>query len=152
MQIVIDIPEEIYDYIHNDYMAVRCRDAHKIAEAIFYGVPLPKGHGRIIDIGPYEGKVIASRKYHDVNKLIEVAELDTIIEADEESDTEEHSCSKCGHLGWENVGEGMNPVCEQELYMDVDKEISRSIGLYKSEPTIEDKNDCCYWMAKEVKE
>lgn len=49
MQIVIDIPEEIYDYIHNEYMAVRCRDAHKIAEAIFYGTSLPKGHGRLID-------------------------------------------------------------------------------------------------------
>lgn len=81
IELVIKMPKEIYAQIIDensiDTMLITWKDIIKS------GIPLPKGHGRIVDIGPYEGKVIASRKYCGVNKLIEVAELDTIIEADE---------------------------------------------------------------------
>lgn len=79
MQIVIDIDSYVLEHCKRH---VSEHYANNIEEAIANGAPLPEGHGRIVDIGPYEGKVIASRKYCGVNKLIEVAELDTIIEAD----------------------------------------------------------------------
>ncbi len=81
MQIVIDIPEKDYDDILNGETKASALNWSTF-NAIREGTPLPKGHGRIVDIGPYEGKVIASRKYCGVNRLIEVSELDTIVEAD----------------------------------------------------------------------
>ena len=43
MQIVIDIPEELYDEIkHYGNISV-------IHKAVLDGTPLPKGHGRLID-------------------------------------------------------------------------------------------------------
>ena len=84
IELVIKIPKEKYNQIINSYKGSKVRPKdYEIA--IINGTPLPKGHGRIVDIGLYEEKVIASRKYCGVNRLIEVAELDTIIEADTES-------------------------------------------------------------------
>ena len=68
--------ETLQDLYDSRYVSPHIKEVFRSA------TPLPKGHGRIVDIGPYEGKVIASRKYCGVNKLVEVAELDTIIEAD----------------------------------------------------------------------
>ena len=51
MQIVIDIPEEYYDYIkEHQYMDryYTIPEASKIFCAIKNGIPLPKGHGRLI--------------------------------------------------------------------------------------------------------
>lgn len=79
IELVIKIPEEDWEFLKE---ADGCRYNSTIIEGVINGTPLPKGHGRIVDIGRYEGKVIASRQYCGVNKLIEVAELDTIIEAD----------------------------------------------------------------------
>lgn len=86
IELVIKIPEEKYNYVIKQ-VAERIDNPLKLY--IANGTPLPKGHGRIVDIGPYEGKVIASRKYCGVSKLVEVAELDTIIEADTESEDKE---------------------------------------------------------------
>lgn len=52
MQIVIDIPEEYYDYIKEHHYMDRyydTREKSKIFCAIKNGTPLPKGHGRLID-------------------------------------------------------------------------------------------------------
>lgn len=49
MKVLIDIPKEIYDYIHNECMIVRCCDTHKVAEAIFYGRVLNKTEERKVD-------------------------------------------------------------------------------------------------------
>jgi hypothetical protein len=43
MQIVIDIPEETYEYWKNH------SHEYVLAEAIKNGTPLPKGHGKLID-------------------------------------------------------------------------------------------------------
>ena len=41
------------------------------------------------------------------------------------------NCYSCKHLGWENVGEGLNPICEKDSkYAD------------KSRPTVVDFNKC----------
>ena len=58
---------------------------------------------------------------------------------------EEHSCFKRRHLGWECVGEGITPVCEQEPYVE-----DTFSGLHKSKPTVSDKNDC-YWFDNKEK-
>lgn len=48
MQIVIDIPEKIYKYIQQ-IGSINMLDTQQVANAIFDGKPLPKGHGRLID-------------------------------------------------------------------------------------------------------
>ena len=82
IELVIKIPEELYEAYKGRQPMLGDAGMDMIAQAIANGTLLPKGHGRIVDIGSYEGMVIASRTYCGVNKLIEVAELDTIIEAD----------------------------------------------------------------------
>lgn len=50
MEIVIDIPEEQYEYIKGLYKA--CTDYRTtlmLYDAVRNGAPLPKGHGRLID-------------------------------------------------------------------------------------------------------
>lgn len=49
MELVIKIPEEIYNYIHNEHISMRVCDSHKVAQAIANGIPLPKVHGELID-------------------------------------------------------------------------------------------------------
>lgn len=48
MQLVIDIPESIYDTIQSDEMISREQLA-VLQMHILNGTPLPKGHGRLID-------------------------------------------------------------------------------------------------------
>ena len=82
IELLIKIPEGLKnDFESEQWTALSCIE---MKNALEKATPLPKGHGRIVDIGPYEGKVIATRKYFGVDKLVEVAELDTIIEADKE--------------------------------------------------------------------
>lgn len=89
MELVIKIPEDVYTRLFDNGIQdneIAVDDVCEMARALRLGTLLPKGHGRIVDIGLYEGKVIASRTYCGVNKLIEVAELDTLIEADKENE------------------------------------------------------------------
>lgn len=79
IELVIKIDEEVYDGIKEGYYNENLRT---MAIAIGNGTPLPKGHGDLVDISPYKGKVICSHLYSGVKKLIEVDSIDTIIEAD----------------------------------------------------------------------
>ena len=47
MQIVIDIPQDIYDYRDDEDYIKMC--AEEISWALLLATPLPKGHGRLID-------------------------------------------------------------------------------------------------------
>lgn len=47
MQIVIDIPEEMWDWLHNGFLDED--DGKHAINAILNGTPLPKGHGDLID-------------------------------------------------------------------------------------------------------
>ncbi len=49
-------------------------------------------------------------------------------------------CYICKHLGWENVGEGLNPVCEKD---------SNHADIDKSRPTVVDFNRCKLFERKE---
>jgi hypothetical protein len=94
MQIVIDIPEEIYNYIHNEHISMRVCDGHKVARAIANGILLPKNHGRLIDADALEKKMcdreeeLGDDRAMWESSAVSVA-LDmfapTIIEADKEN-------------------------------------------------------------------
>lgn len=47
MQIVINIPEELYDKLMTEQSLPEGYDAEY---PIIHGIPLPKGHGRLIDV------------------------------------------------------------------------------------------------------
>ena len=104
MQIVIDIPEEVYKQIKDS--STIFRDDEKICyEAVQNGTPLPKGHGRLIDADETLKAMDSWDKFgyscHDMFRLTKDSEKDyvsyvhyadmvksvenapTIIEADE---------------------------------------------------------------------
>ena len=86
MQIVIDMPDTEYQrLIAQDGMSHT--DAEIVVNAFYSGIPLPKGHGRLID------EKIAYKKFYS-RCLAKVAtevftETPTIIEADAESEDKE---------------------------------------------------------------
>lgn len=71
MQIVIDIPEVFYEYCKAQTNAI------EIQLAVAKGVPLPKGHGRMIDADALTEKAPEIQEYLDVL-------APTIIGADKE--------------------------------------------------------------------
>ena len=64
MEIVIDIPEEMFQTVKNGNW---CGN-HIIGEAIRNGTPLPKNHGRLIDADTLEEKV---EKHREMLKISE---------------------------------------------------------------------------------
>lgn len=79
MQIVIDIPEEIYEEIKTTKSIYRT-GAKVLCNAIVNGTPLPKGHGRIADVDKMLDEMRATRTY-DI--LFALERVKPIIEADE---------------------------------------------------------------------
>ena len=79
MQIIIDIPEELFNkqiFDTVDLISI-------IAPSVHNGVPLPKGHGRLID----ENEAIKSLfDYHKGKKTMGqcVNDTPTVLEADKE--------------------------------------------------------------------
>ena len=62
MKIVIDIPEEAYNLLQNE--GVDWLGAEHILDAVANGMPLPKGHGDLIDRNQIEYlKAIHDMKY-----------------------------------------------------------------------------------------
>lgn len=85
IELVIKIPEEIYEA--SQILDVKYKDIVRIPlEVIANSTPLPKGHGDLVDISPYKGKVICSHLYSGVKKLIEVDSIEPIIGADKEDE------------------------------------------------------------------
>lgn len=82
MQIVIDIPEDIYERCRK--YELRCGEAEVLEGSVAKGTPLPKGHGRLIDVDLFAKEIV---KYsHQSTKTIgkALADTPTIIEADKE--------------------------------------------------------------------
>lgn len=50
MQMVINIPKKLYEYIKKHGLCGYCSDREIVSEAIANGMPLPKRHGRIADM------------------------------------------------------------------------------------------------------
>lgn len=87
MQVVIDIPEEDWEFIKE---SDGCRWSRAIIEGVINGTPLPKGHGRLIDenelIDEIEREEIDGR-YYDVIYAHSIYDAETIIEADNEEES-----------------------------------------------------------------
>ena len=83
MRIVIDIPDEAYEMFKNKQVL------DNIAESIIAnGTPLPKGHGRLIDISEYEKNYFnVAIEYDDGDRThsIYTSGIPTIIPADKEN-------------------------------------------------------------------
>ena len=84
MQIVIDIPEEMYQKIKETSRFISGRRSGKRFDYILFnavntGTPLPKGHGRLIDADAYRNEMLDSREFNFFN-ILDVQQ--TIIEAD----------------------------------------------------------------------
>lgn len=84
MQIVIDIHEKDYQSMLNGYIS------YGLLDAIKNGIPLPKGHGDLIDIshlmrGLYEEMQVGESNYStsEIYKMLE-EETSIIIKADKE--------------------------------------------------------------------
>lgn len=87
MQIVIEIDDDRYEKIINNEVYAPL----DICVALYNGTPLPKGHGRLID----GDKAIADFANYGIDHMWDAVDLPdiidespTIIEADEESDSE----------------------------------------------------------------
>lgn len=89
MQIVIDIPEEEYEFIreHEKENPLGWLSTKTIVRnAIINGTPLPKGHGDLVDrddVYDFLCKADAMMVCDALSDSLEIDELPTIIEADE---------------------------------------------------------------------
>lgn len=77
MKIVIDIPKEEYDEI----LSSEDCGLHTLTRAVANGTPLPKGHGRLVDMSEV---IVKLMQYYDRDKTIGqcLDEVHTVIEAD----------------------------------------------------------------------
>ena len=91
MQIVIDIPEAYYELVIS-----RCKDP-VLLNAFKNGKPLPKGHGRLGDLGKIyvelnEAQIEGTEEYKGLGKAKQiVCASQTIIEADKEEEEDADS-------------------------------------------------------------
>jgi len=85
MQMIIDIPEEMYIDIKEEVRTKVNTFEHIpfLHEVISVGTPLPKGHGRLIDTNEITAFRELECNGHNVESL---DEFTTIIEADTESE------------------------------------------------------------------
>lgn len=85
MQIVIDIPEEIKAVI--DKNGTNEIVTETVWQAVKKGIPLPKGHGRLIDADKLEPRDISPEAWYSPMwgfELVDIEDAPTIIEADKE--------------------------------------------------------------------
>lgn len=86
MKLIIDIPEETYEYWKEH------KYEYVLAEAIANGIPLPKRHGRLVD----ENHVIAELVYRKnlladnvtCGQVTEIFDSAVVVEADMENNDE----------------------------------------------------------------
>lgn len=74
VELVIKIPKSVYNYV-KQLGSIPTRDTQYIANAIFDGTQLPKGHGRLIDADDIDNHIIGH---------VDTRSCPTIIEADKE--------------------------------------------------------------------
>ena len=86
MQIVINIPEEIYERFGHEYREENLISKHIndiILDAFCNGTPLPKGHGRILDEKDILDTENNDGGWYDLVDMPEyIAGVKAIIEAD----------------------------------------------------------------------
>lgn len=86
MKLVIDLPEYLYDRLHDLVYDDYALNDYELA--VFNGTPLPKGHGRLIDVSD----LMPDSDYEDgLFYAVSIGQINlapTIIEADK-SESEE---------------------------------------------------------------
>lgn len=60
MQVVIDIPKRIIEHIRDGSFEARPYDKYTLVVAVMNGIPLPKGHGDLIDKNDLDGEYVCS--------------------------------------------------------------------------------------------
>lgn len=83
MKIVIDIPEENYEQIKRFTGATDYRITIGLYEAVQNGTPIPKGHGRIVDMDKALEVIANEWGYEGIEDDMK-HKVPTIIEADSE--------------------------------------------------------------------
>lgn len=91
MKIVIDIPKELYDYMQSETYDKHLdrRFDYRIRFAVKNGIPLPKGHGRLIDVDKLRCDARYLREdgvfvYVPAVSISTIINAPTVIEADKE--------------------------------------------------------------------
>ena len=91
MQIVIDIPDRTYKIVQSKRLNLI--DIDVLEQAVKAGTPLPKGHGRLIDVDDLDITTITTDDYSgnevlDIVLKEDVDDAPTIIEADKAGEEE----------------------------------------------------------------
>ena len=91
MQLIIDIPEKIYNYIKRlEWTEMEKKEQEHlpiavVCKAVKEGIPLPKGHGRILDEKDILDTENNDGGWYDLVDMPEyIAGVKAIIEADKE--------------------------------------------------------------------
>ena len=77
MQIVIDIPEEDYNFVKK-HVADGITNPLKVR--IANGTPLPNGHGRLIDADDIDNHIVGSVDTRDCPTIIEADKAESEVE------------------------------------------------------------------------
>ena len=93
MQIVIDIPKEVYEEIQTKFLNTKVNNITLIDRAIYNGTSLPEGHGGLIDADELTLQ-IAELSGNILNPCYGVTYSDiknapVVIKADKESEVQE---------------------------------------------------------------
>lgn len=89
MKIVIDIPDEVYEFLlQKQYFA----DGFDVTQRVMHGTPLPKGHGAIVDVEVLKAVLPIYVFHNEQGQFCKISDIDKIppfavvIEADKEVD------------------------------------------------------------------
>ena len=82
MQIVIDVPKDEYEKISSGKFDITGYFKLNLSDAFRNGIPLPKGHGRLVDAKEVYKKFYCRCLARAATEVLN--ETPTIIEADEE--------------------------------------------------------------------
>lgn len=90
VEVVIKIPKRTYDNVSAIGTIVYGDEAYYIGHAIANGIPLPKGHGRLIDENTiaYTEEEFADGRTYMVVHPCDIEDAPTVIEADKEESEE----------------------------------------------------------------
>lgn len=91
MQLLIDIPDEMYDTINRGIYS-STYDGKIIRDIVLDGTPLPKGHGKLKDENEIKQMIEDAKVKNDSSKTFAeniIKFASTIIEANNESEVDE---------------------------------------------------------------
>lgn len=93
MKLIIDIPDKLKTEVYNHGLFLCPNDKTALVNAIKHGTPLPKGHGRLIDVDELltseRPKGIADDVWKESHIYKLLSNTPTIIEADKERSDKE---------------------------------------------------------------